>query len=591
MNMTTFERRLREALEWIVRLPLVGESELARLLGIDGVDARHLRFELDRRGYVDCIAPAVVGLDEQRHAAFLRPEALEHLAACSGFPEQEIVRRAPVRRADLLDRVPRIETVTGVNRLLAELAAALRDRGEAALADACSLPLGLATGRWWPQGVDAYGVVRKGQRSAPFFVAWDRAGAPDLHRCERVRRWARGGTDAAAVILVVCASTGTREVWERELERWYGRTEVRLTTVAEVLAAGPRSAIWSAPGSSERIGFEQAVIWHDAPVEPLLAFPASMKLPPIVTGAARLREWAARAATTMNRASLRERVAVLALATSADEKCCLEWLARHPRLSVSQLAAFLDAPVELLRRRFERLARCHAVQPTTDGSGNDLWIATVLTLRLLAAAEGVPWRRFKPNGAVSAPGADGAAIRRRSMAHELGINRVFTQIAVDARVSGWRLGVWRNEAETSHHFSHDGRQAWIRPDGSGALVVRGASRPFLLEYDRGTLDGGDFDEKFAAYRRYYAAQAWRAHFSTEPTLLFVCADDRAERRVVEAARRRASELPLWLTCEWRFTTDPRNACGLFGAVWRDLEGRGSRHQLFPSRGETSEAMS
>ena len=44
--------------------------------------------------------------------------------------------------------------------------------------------------------------------------------------------------------------------------------------------------------------------------------------------------------------------------------------------------------------------------------------------------------------------------------------------------------------------------AWIRPDGSGVIAVSGRRAPFLLEYDRGTLDSGDFAAKFGGYRRY-----------------------------------------------------------------------------------------
>ena len=92
--------------------------------------------------------------------------------------------------------------------------------------------------------------------------------------------------------------------------------------------------------------------------------------------------------------------------------------------------------------------------------------------------------------------------------------------------------------ESTHHFvSEDGRRAWIRPDGSG-LLVRGAEVcPFLLEYERGTLNRVAYRPKLEGYRQYYAAAAWEEAFPSEPALLFVCSDDRAEARVRRAASR------------------------------------------------------
>lgn len=79
-------------------------------------------------------------------------------------------------------------------------------------------------------------------------------------------------------------------------------------------------------------------------------------------------------------------------------------------------------------------------------------------------------------------------------------------------------------------------------------------RPFLLEYDRGTLDAGDYRAKFAGYRRYFAAREWQRHFDSEPVLLFVCVDGRAERRVTHAAHESRLDLPLSTTVEWRLAT-------------------------------------
>ena len=108
------------------------------------------------------------------------------------------------------------------------------------------------------------------------------------------------------------------------------------------------------------------------------------------------------------------------------------------------------------------------------------------------------------------PSPSRQVVRHRE--HTLGVNRFAARLALDARAAGWRLAEWRNEAESTHRFvAEDGRIAWIRPDASGVLARGGDARPFLLEYDRGTLDSGDYRAKFEGYRGYAAAE-WEDHF-------------------------------------------------------------------------------
>ena len=103
------------------------------------------------------------------------------------------------------------------------------------------------------------------------------------------------------------------------------------------------------------------------------------------------------------------------------------------------------------------------------------------------------------------------------------------------------------------------------------IAVSGRRAPFLLEYDRGTLDSGDFAAKFGGYRRYYAGRFWRRDWSSEPALLFVCRDDRAEERVTRAAWRASPRcdvrVPLLLTSEWHFAQRRPVPAGLLGPVW------------------------
>lgn len=106
----------------------------------------------------------------------------------------------------------------------------------------------------------------------------------------------------------------------------------------------------------------------------------------------------------------------------------------------------------------------------------------------------------------------------------------------------------------------------MKPDGSGVLAFGERQLPFLLEYDRGTLDGGDFKHKFVGYHHYYRERAWRPRFAVAPLLLFICSDAWAEARARRAARREAPEAPAWFVSE-RQGDRTGGREGLLGAVW------------------------
>ena len=202
---------------------------------------------------------------------------------------------------------------------------------------------------------------------------------------------------------------------------------------------------------------------------------------------------------------------------------------------------------------------------------NTRYVLTELGMRSLAARAGVPRDTFARHGGVTfldPTEADDPSRVIRHRKHTIGVNRFFARLAADARHGGWHLNEWRNEAESTRRFvDENGRTSWIRPDGSGVLVRGRQSRAFLLEYDRGTLDAGDYPAKFEGYRRYFEAGAWQEDFDARPAVLFVCADDGAEERVARACRASAGLRRAWFTTEWRFERDTRNQAGLLGRVW------------------------
>lgn len=207
----------------------------------------------------------------------------------------------------------------------------------------------------------------------------------------------------------------------------------------------------------------------------------------------------------------------------------------------------------------------------SDADG-DRYVLTELGMRYLAARAGTPPGTFARHGGVTFVEPDESEHPERVLRHRehtIGVNRFFALLAEDARRAGWHLEEWRNEAESTHRFvDQDVSPAWIRPDGAGVLRRGAESHPFLLEYDRGTLDAGDYRAKFEGYRRYYGSEAWLDRCEEEPALLFVCSDSRAAARVSHAARHRELEIPLLITTESGSARSERNHEGLLGDIWR-----------------------
>ncbi len=300
--------RASRALEWIARLPLLGEPELARLLGIDEVDARGLRRVLERQGSIEWFVPGSDAL-EQRRLSFVREAPLPALAAAVGTGLIALPAHLPVRRHDLLARIVRAELTASVNRFLSKLSA-WPDLPRLELEDARSLPLTSSPPeRWWLPALEGYGCLRAGAQRTPFFVAWDRAAAPDLHRRARVGAWISAATAAAAhwgteglpQLLLVCAGRRARATWERSIrraaERVDGRLpEVLLTGARELAAEGPAGAAWHDPVSGRTGPLLERLGWGKAPPLPRLRLPDELVAPPESGTALTLRRWAPAAA-------------------------------------------------------------------------------------------------------------------------------------------------------------------------------------------------------------------------------------------------------------------------------------------------------
>ena len=183
--------RLSRALEWLARLPLCGEPELAGLLDVDEEDARRLIHQLSARGWTETVAAGSPEL-EQRRLAVIRDEAMPALAAALRGDRTSLASAIPARPRDLSRRVARLEVTVSVNRFFSDLADDFRCAGLANLADARSLPLAVPPAeRWWLPNIEAYGCLRSGRHPCAVLRGLGPAGGtgrvPPQAACELVR--------------------------------------------------------------------------------------------------------------------------------------------------------------------------------------------------------------------------------------------------------------------------------------------------------------------------------------------------------------------------------------------------------------------
>ena len=617
-------RALLRALECVVRLPLLGDRELGQLLGVSEREALSLRRELERLGWVEWVMPDSAQVRARRRS-FLRPEAVPELARLLGRPPAEITARIAARRLEALAGIAAMEAAVGVNALLAGLARDSGVRG-VSLADARRLPWDrraqppgggsgprspgrrrAARHSWYPHGVAAYGCLRSGGRVAPFLVAWDRAGAPAWWRRELLRRWLRFRLDENAWGLgalppVVIAAAGEAELaqWSDAARRHESRGErlgLVLATVPELAAAEPGDAIWRTPSRPERTLLARRLDWRPRGSLPSAsrppAWPDRVEALPRREGAgppplrSRARLLGHR---RLDARSRRERVALISLATDADEKRLVEYLGRNPLLDEEQLSALLELPPEATRRRIERLLGLGVIEPvsrraTGENDPPRRFLLATPGLRWLAARDRVPLAIYARYGtAIALAGSGGMRLTRPSRAyrhfdHAVGVNRALVRFFVDARAAGARLQVWYPEAASERRFVlPDGRGARICPDGAGVLVRGSETCSFLLEYDRGTMRVVHYREKLAGYRDYFALERWRADFPSKPLLLFACGRYGSEPRVMRAAALWSPGQDLLLAPEWGYRSG--RSGGILGPIWRRNTGPDLRRTLF-----------
>lgn len=534
---------MREAVHWLARLPFLGVIEMAMLLRIDEIRTQIVLSELEGLGWCEWIVPTSPELDERR------------LYILTSVAQDRLVRSGPanslpLRQRETLARLPRLETTAGLNRFISELVAAVAQDIEVDLADARSLPWTTPRSRrYWPPEVEGYVCLRWGPWVAPFFIAWDRAGAPEIHRRKRVAGWYTYTEDRGwqtAPIFVI--SPGERAVsqWSRSVIKSAERRGCPLLTV--LLATGsdaltePIGGIWRrVDRSAKAYLFEMLTKLppDKAPMSPL-AFPV-VDLEPMSNNDEPLRKWAPRVADCADGMSGSDRLAARSLATGSLEKTALEWVAHHTLLTSDDIATLMDVPVPLAEKLGSSLERLELITSLSRlGIGQseaDRYLLTSLGLRLIAARDGVPPRRYVRHGVVAGPDPGQTSQRLDTLVsqfeHTVGTNSFFVRLTRDLRARGGRLLSWLNASESAECFTYRGQRRWLRPDGYAEFELNGEAHRIFLEWDRGTnRHTAHLRAKLGHYAEYMAA---RSHDEL-PDLLIVTVSPQRERVMREGLR-------------------------------------------------------
>jgi hypothetical protein len=594
---------LARALLWLARLPFLEEGGLAALVGVERFVAQKALASLQETGWTDWVVPMSPEVDARRFY-HLTEGGVDALARAMGVDREDVETRYAVGRGELLARVARLETAAALNAFFADIAEVARGDEEVSLEQARSLPwTRCREARWWPPGVEAYGSMRSGCWQAPFFVAWDRAGAPMAHRRARVAgwytyvlsEWNPWGVEGLPPILVACRSEREAAQWALAVESSADRRRVAplavyLGMVSEVFRLGALDAVWRRPDGRRRATLTDRLRWvSDVPPEAVEPSPQLVPAEPCKLSPRRrgLREWARQAAPEPRSLKPGERAAVLALSTSATQKELLEWVGHHPFLSAADLAVLSglrEAGTERLLAGLVQLGVVDfAVRPVSEESSpTRRYFLTEEGLRLLAARDGVPHRRYGRHGvlAVGDSATDGQGQRLagllRHFEHTFGVNSFVVGLAAEAatlrtRGEDHRLIHWLSAAEAQEWFRWNGRWWHVWPDARILYRANGFELDVFLEWDRATMRQRDYLQKFRAYGSFFASR--QAGQLARCRLLVVTTTPAAEHRIAEMIEAAPGTAPALLVA-YLTTAGRLEHAGALGEVWRTADGAG-----------------
>ncbi|WP_018352097.1 replication-relaxation family protein [Longispora albida] len=184
------------------------------------------------------------------------------------------------------------------------------------------------------------------------------------------------------------------------------------------------------------------------------------------------------------------------------DRWLLGLLAEHQVLTTAQIAGLGFSHPHTARNRLALLHSRDVLIRFRDlvrpGSQSWRWCLGPIGAAYIANRDGQP----VPTRATTLKRADRLSTSPR-LAHLLGVNAFFTDLAIHARTTGGdaELQVWWSENACRRNATGE----LVRPDGHGAWREGEQVREFWLEYDRATEDTSRVVAKLDGYARLHRA--------------------------------------------------------------------------------------
>lgn len=168
----------------------------------------------------------------------------------------------------------------------------------------------------------------------------------------------------------------------------------------------------------------------------------------------------------------------------------------------------------------------------------------------------------------------GLATLRRQSAHQAGVYGVVVAFhrALSKAIGGIHVAWWETGRACYRTYHYHGVQRNLRPDAELELIWQTKETPrylrIWLEYDRGTMNRRDLEQKMQAYADYWQSKIWATDGRTAlPRLLFIVPGTQQESRVREAAQEKLADTRLRVLMT---TAAHLNTYTPYGCIWRQI---------------------
>lgn len=532
-----------DVLTCVGNLPLVSEAELALLTGQPPSLMEALAAELVRTGWLDWVSPRSPELPDAKR--YVLTQGATRLQPAGRPAESNALPATPFHWSDALRRITCIELVAGLNAASAWLVAGARHHEGLGDLSARAFPLIRRQDSPWPPEIHAGLSLDQSGGSwsaADLYIAVARAGLPRTHVRAVVAGWYNHWQPEAVPrrpvpTLLVCSDEATEVAWIDAVRDAAERRGLRTLPVLTVQARSLSPTVWGdAICKHSAMGDRVRLADHVVPVPTSRqCVPATIGRGcprPVVDPGLRLQSWAKDVGANDGPAPRARgrvaRLAALRLSITAEQLRMLLAVGRYPLLTEAELALVLGLQAHFTRRNLSRCLTQSLVEaivgPSQPASAGVRYVLTELGLRLLAARQRVPFRRFAEDGTFVALGENGRDTRLqtllRQFEHTIGANSFFVHCLTARTDEGPRLVAWQSSFEATLEFDDGGGRRRIRPDGGGEFRAGDSTSHFVLEWDRGTERIAALLAKLDRYAAFYRSQQREA--GEPPRLLVVC---------------------------------------------------------------------